>query len=69
MKAILTAIVFAAGFATVATTTAQASSGYGRSYAYDYCFFYKSRALGARSQERKQLMWARYRACLREYGG
>ena len=69
MKTILTAIVIAAGFATVTATTADAASGYGRSYAYDYCFYYKSRALGAKSRERKQVMWARYRACLREYGG
>ncbi len=69
MTDILTATVIAAGFATITATTAQAGNGYGRSYAYDYCFYYKSRALGAKSRERKQVMWARYRACLREYGG
>jgi hypothetical protein len=44
-------------------------SGFGRSYAYDYCYYYKTRALGAKNRERKKLMWAKYRACLKEYGG
>ena len=71
MKAILIAVTIAAGFATIAVTSANAGAGggFGRSYAYDYCYYYKTRALGAKSPERKNLMWAKYRTCLKEYGG
>ena len=65
MKSLLIAAVIAAGFATVGTQTANAGN---KSYAYEYCQYYKMRALGAHSLDRKDHMWARYYACLREYG-
>lgn len=66
MKSLLIAAVIASGFATIGTQTANA--GGNQSYAYQYCYYYKARALGAHSLERKDYMWAKYRACLREYG-
>ncbi len=67
MKSLLIAAIIASGFATVGTVTANAGGG-SKSYAYQYCHYYKARALGAHSHERSQYMWAKYRACLREYG-
>jgi len=66
MKSLLIAAIIASGFATVGTVTANASGN--KSYAYQYCHYYKARALGSHSLERKDYMWAKYRACLREYG-
>ena len=66
MKSLLIAAVIASAFAIVGTQTANASGN--QSYAYQYCYYYKARALGADSLERKDYMWAKYRACLREYG-
>ena len=66
MKSLLIAAIIASGFATVGTVTANANGN--KSYAYQYCHYYKARALGAHSLERKDYMWAKYRACLREYG-
>jgi hypothetical protein len=60
-------IIAAAGFATLGTGTANA--GGKNSYAYQYCHYYKARALGAENPYRKDRMWAMYRACLKEYGG
>ncbi|MGI9513421.1 MAG: hypothetical protein ACR2OL_11005 [Anderseniella sp.] len=68
MKSLLIAAIIATGFATVGTATANAGGSGGKSYAYEYCHYYKARALGAHGFERKQYMWAKYRACLREYG-
>lgn len=68
MRALVIATIIAAGFATVGTQTATAN-GYKNSYAYQYCHYYKSRALGADSPYRADLMWAKYYACLKEYGG
>ena len=67
MKSLLIAAIIASGFATVGAVTANAGGG-NKSYAYEYCHYYKARALGAYSLERKDYMWAKYRACLREYG-
>ena len=66
MKSLLIAAVVAAGFATIGTQTANA--GGNKSYAYQYCHYYKARALGAHDLDRKDYLWAKYRACLREYG-
>ena len=68
MKAIIIAAIVASGFAIVGTQTANAGGG-NKSYAYQYCQFYKSRALGAHDPDRKDRMWARYYACLDEYSG
>ena len=66
MKTLIAIAVIAAGFAIIGAAKAQAM-GY-KSYAYQYCYYYKARALGARSHARSRIMWARYYACLREYG-
>ncbi len=65
MKALLIAAIIAAGFAIVGTQTANAGN---KSYAYEYCQYYKIRALGAQDLDRKDYLWAKYRACLYEYG-
>lgn len=67
MKAIVIAAIVATGFAAVGTQTTSAYGG-NKSYAYQYCHYYKARALGADSHYRSQRMWAKYYACLREYG-
>jgi len=66
MKSLLIAAVVASSFAVIGTQTANSAGS--KSYAYQYCHYYKARALGAHSLERKDYMWAKYRACLREYG-
>jgi hypothetical protein len=66
MKSLLIAAVVATSFAAVGAQNANSAGNH--SYAYQYCHYYKARALGAHSLERKDYMWAKYRACLREYG-
>jgi hypothetical protein len=67
MRAIIIASIVAASFASIGTQAANASGN--KSYAYQYCHYYKARALGAESLHRKDLMWAKYYACLEEYSG
>ena len=69
MKISLIAITLATGIATIDVTPASAGGSYGRSYAFEYCYYYRTRALCAKTRQRKQLMWAKYRACLKEWGG
>lgn len=68
MKAIVIAAIIATGFAAAGSQTASAFGG-SHSYAYQYCQYYKIRALGADSAYRADRMWAKYYACLKEYGG
>jgi len=67
MRAIIIASIIASSFAGLGVQTANANGG-NKSYAYQYCHYYKARALGAESLYRKDLMWAKYYACLKEYG-
>lgn len=69
MRAIVIAAIVAAGFATAGTQAANAGGGYKNSYAYQYCHYYKARALGTEDPYRADRMWAKYYACLKEYGG
>ena len=66
MKSLLMAAVMIGGFSATGTQTVEA--GGNKSYAYQYCHYYKARALGAHDLDRKDYLWAKYRACLREYG-
>ena len=46
---VIATMIAAAGFATLGTQAANAGGGYKNSYAYQYCHYYKARALGART--------------------
>ena len=66
MKTSLIALALATGL--IASVPTPAESRGGASYAQQYCYYYKQRALGTKSRARKDQLWAQYRACLREYG-
>lgn len=66
MKTLLIATMIASSFAALAATDANARS---RSYAYTYCEYYKIRAQGAHDLDRKDNLYSKYYACLKEFGG
>ena len=61
-----------AGLAIATTLALMASSvsagNRERNPGYDYCSFYKTRAMGTKDKRAKERYWAQYRACLREWG-
>lgn len=65
MKTFLIAAIIATSFAGLGAHSANAGN---KSYAYQYCQYYKIRALGAHDLDRKDYLWSKYYACLSEYG-
>ena len=66
MKILLVATMIATSFATLAADSASARN---KSYAYTYCEYYKIRAQGSHDLDRKDYLYSKYYACLKEYGG
>ena len=45
------------------------AEGVNDNYARVYCLYYKNRAMASRDQNRRAVLWAEYRRCLKDHGG
>ncbi len=64
MKTIITAAIIAAGIAGISASSAQAGGAHGYNNELNsVCYYYKTRAMGARTQEMRDLMWVAYYEC------